>query len=286
MQKTIFIFSLLVLALVAGPAVAQRRIPLSDIFVSDSSTTYMVFSGPVSLVDVGMAGNYLVKIEANAVFVRAKKKRTATTPILIRYGSKYWMGRLVYASGPVMQLYDFSNGTPTMDNLYGPPYAGGSAVNALAMDNAKEKKVVIARNLARLRKAREENQSVAVVENDLVLSLANIRNDQDFTYLRFKVINKTNIDYNVDFTDFQLVENSRKNFLGKKKNEARRPLAPSGGEANQNIRGRSTGYLTYAIPLYAATENGYLEVTLRELNGARVLVLPIPSRIINRAPTI
>ena len=286
MQKTIFIFSLLVLALVAGPADAQRRAPLSDIFVSDSSTTYMVFSGPVSLVDVGMAGNYLVKIEANAVFVRAKKKRTATTPILIRYGSKYWMGRLVYASGPVMQLYDFTNGTPTMDNLYGPPYAGGSAVNALVMDKAREKKAVIARNLAGLLKAREENQSVAVVENDLVLSLANIRNDQDFTYLRFKVINKTNIDYNVDFTDFQLVENSRKNFLGKKKNEARRPLAPSGGEANQNIRGRSTGYLTYAIPLYAATENGYLEVTLRELNGARVLVLPIPSRIINRAPTI
>lgn len=286
MQKIIFIFSLLVLALVAGPADAQRRAPLSDIFVSDSSTTYMVFGGPVSLVDVGMAGNYLVKIEGNAVFVRAKKKRTTTTPILIRYGSKYWMGRLVYASGPVMQLYDFTNGTPTMDNLYGPPYAGGSAVNALAMDKAREKKTVIARNLARLGKAREENQSVAVVENDLVLSLANIRNDQDFTYLRFKVINKTNIDYNVDFTDFQLVENSRKNFLGKKKNEARRPLAPSGGETNQNIRGRSTGYLTYAIPLYAATENGYLEVTLRELNGARVLVLPIPSRIINRAPTI
>jgi hypothetical protein len=233
-----------------------------------------------------MAGGYLVKIEANAVFVRAKKKRTATTPILIRYGSRYWMGRLVYVSGPVMQLYDFSNGTPTMDNLSGPPFAGSYAVNALMMNKAREKQAVIDRNLARLRKEREENRSVAVAENNLVLSLANIRNDQDFTYLRFKVINKTNIDYNVDFTDFQLVENSKKNFLGKKKNEGRRPLAPSGGEENQNIRGRSTGYLTYAIPLYAATQNGYLEVTLRELKGARVLVLPIPSRIINKAPTI
>jgi hypothetical protein len=286
MQKTIFIFSLLALALLTGPADAQRRAPLSDIFVSDSSTTYIVFSGPISLVDVGMAGGYLVKIEANAVFVRAKKKRTATTPILIRYGSRYWMGRLVYVSGPVMQLYDFSNGTPTMDNLSGPPFAGSYAVNALMMNKAREKQAVIDRNLARLRKEREENRSVAVAENNLVLSLANIRNDQDFTYLRFKVINKTNIDYNVDFTDFQLVENSKKNFLGKKKNEGRRPLAPSGGEENQNIRGRSTGYLTYAIPLYAATQNGYLEVTLRELKGARVLVLPIPSRIINKAPTI
>ena len=119
-----------------------------------------------------------------------------------------------------------------------------------------------------------------------MLSLANVRNDKDFTYLRFKVINHSAIDYNVDFTDFQLVENAQRKFLAKKKNEARRPLAPSGGVANQIITGRTTGYLTYAIPLYAATERGYLEVTLREVNGARVLVLPVPSRVINRAATI
>ena len=127
---------------------------------------------------------------------------------------------------------------------------------------------------------------MAVVDNDLVLSLANVRNDKDFTYLRFKVINHSAIDYNVDFTDFQLVENSQKKFLAKKKNEARRPLAPSGGSPNQIVKGRTTDYLTYAIPLYAATDRGYLEVTLRELNGARVLVLPVPSRVINRASTI
>ena len=63
-------------------------------------------------------------------------------------------------------------------------------------------------------------------------------------------------------------------------------LAPSGGSANQIVKGRTTDYLTYAIPLYAATDRGFLEVTLRELNGARVLVLPVPSRVINRASTI
>lgn len=286
MKNTFFGFVIFLLSLAAGSASAQKVTPLSDIAVSDSSTTYMVFNGPVSLVDVGMAGNYLVKIEANAVFVRARKKDTLPTPILIRYGSEYWMGRLVYAPSPVMQLYDFKDGTPSLNNGTGFTYSGSTPDNELAMDKSAEKKEVIESNLLKLRKAKEENQSVAVVENDMVLSLANIRNDKDFTYLRFKVINKTNIDYNVDFIDFQLVENSEKKFLGRKKNEARRPLAPSGGKPNQNISGRSTGYLTYAVPLYAATENGYLEVTLRELNGARVLVLPIPSKVINRAPAI
>ncbi|RYU84858.1 DUF4138 domain-containing protein [Hymenobacter persicinus] len=259
---------------------------LLDVAVSDSSTTYLVFGGPVSLVDVGMAGNYLVKIEANAVFVRAKRKHAPPTPMLIRYGSKYWMGRLVYVNRPVLQLYDFQKDGALSINGKSAPSTGAAPENELALDKEREKKAVVEGKLQTLRKAREEHQAVAVVDNDLVLSLANVRNDKDFTYLRFKVINKTNIDYNVDFTDFQLVENAQKKFLARKKNEARRPLAPSGGGANQVITGRTTGYLTYAIPLYAATERGYLEVTLRELNGARVLVLPVPSRVINRASTI
>ncbi|MBD2769346.1 DUF4138 domain-containing protein [Hymenobacter sp. BT664] len=259
---------------------------LLDVAVSDSSTTYLVFGGPVSLVDVGMAGNYLVKIEANAVFVRARRKHAPPTPMLIRYGSKYWMGRLVYVNRPVLQLYDFQKDGALSINGKSARSTGTAPENELALDKEREKKAVVEGKLQTLRKAREEHQAVAVVDNDLVLSLANVRNDKDFTYLRFKVINKTNIDYNVDFTDFQLVENAQKKFLARKKNEARRPLAPSGGGPNQVITGRTTGYLTYAIPLYAATERGYLEVTLRELNGARVLVLPVPSRVINRAATI
>jgi hypothetical protein len=259
---------------------------LLDVAVSDSSTTYLVFGGPVSLVDVGMAGNYLVKIEANAVFVRAKRKHAPPTPMLIRYGSKYWMGRLVYADRPVLQLYDFQKDGALSINGKSVSSTGAAPENELALDKEREKKAVVEGKLSQLRQTREEHQAVAVVDNDLVLSLANVRNDKDFTYLRFKVINKTNIDYNVDFTDFQLVENAQKKFLARKKNEARRPLAPSGGRPNQVITGRTTGYLTYAIPLYAATERGYLEVTLRELNGARVLVLPVPSRVINRAATI
>ena len=260
---------------------------LLDVAVSDSSTTYLVFSGPVSLVDVGMINSYVVKIESNSVFIRARRKNPPTTPILVRYGSKYWMGRLVFVDRPVLQLYDFQkDGALGMTMGSNGISTGVAPENELALDKALEKKNAVEDKLGKLRKTREEHQAVAVVDNDLVLSLANVRNDKDFTYLRFKVINHSAIDYNVDFTDFQLVENAQKKFLSRKKNEARRPLAPSGGSANQTVTGRTTGYLTYAIPLYAATERGYLEVTLRELNGARVLVLPVPSRVINRASTI
>lgn len=295
-------------AAILRPATPAAAAPaLLDVAVSDSSTTYLVFGGPVSLVDVGMANNYLVKIEANAVFVRARRKATPPTPLLIRYGSRYWLGRLVYVDRPVLQLYDFqkdgalgtalgtttgtTTGNATGNALGAAPGGDGSTAgaapgNELALDKARTKKAAVEGKLTALRQVREEHQAVAVVDNDLVLSLANVRNDKDFTYLRFKVINHSAIDYNVDFTDFQLVENAKKKFLAKKKNEARRPLAPSGGRANQTVTGRTTGYLTYAIPLYAATDRGYLEVTLRELNGARVLVLPVPSRVINRAATI
>ncbi|MFD1470249.1 DUF4138 domain-containing protein [Hymenobacter caeli] len=268
----------------AAGLVASEK--LQDVAVSDSSTTYLVFPGPVTLVDVGMVNNWLVKIEGNAVFVRARRKLPPATPMLIRFGSKYWMGRLVFVNRPVLQLYDYQNSSGLLGATGTGTAAGAAPKNELAMDKELEKKNEVEGKLSKLRKAHEEHQTVAVVDNDLVLSLANVRNDKDFTYLRFKVINKTAIDYNVDFTDFQLVENAKQKFLARKKNEARRPLAPAGGSPNQIITGRTTGYLTYAIPLYAATERGYLEVTLRELNGARVLVLPVPSRVINRAATI
>lgn len=270
-----------------APATAMAAAEtLQDVAVSDSSTTYLVFPGPVTLVDVGMVNNWLVKIEGNAVFVRARRRLPPATPMLIRFGSKYWMGRLVFVNRPVLQLYDYQNSSGLLGAAGAGAKAGAAPENELALDKELEKKHAVEGKLRQLRQAREEHQTVAVVDNDLVLSLANVRNDKDFTYLRFKVINKTAIDYNVDFTDFQLVENAKKKFLARKKNEARRPLAPSGGSPNQIITGRTTGYLTYAIPLYAATERGYLEVTLRELNGARVLVLPVPSRVINRAATI
>ncbi|GAA4364141.1 hypothetical protein GCM10023185_33390 [Hymenobacter saemangeumensis] len=258
-----------------------------EIAVSDSSTTYLVFPGPVSLVDVGQAPHYLVKIESNAVFVRAKRRNPPPTPILVRYGSRYWMGHLVYTHRPVLQLYDFQDGGALGVSAGGKARNGAGVDDALALDQGHEKRKLAEARLAKLATAKHADTSgLRTADNNLVLSLANVRNDKDFTYLRLKLRNTTTIDYAVDFTDFELVENSRKKFLGKKKNEARRPLAPAGGAESQTIPARATGYLLYAVPLYAATDRGHLEITLREKFGARVLVLKVPSKVINTAAAI
>ncbi|MDU0372091.1 hypothetical protein ACFPAF_16940 [Hymenobacter endophyticus] len=318
---------------------------LLDVAVSDSSTTYMVFAGPVSLVDVGMMDNYLLKIEANAVFVRARKKSAPPTPIMVRYGSKYWMGRLVTVKRPVMALYDLTkpNQLPPVPNgaaaaaaayyntaaapasqssvhssatvagggmspdgsanpdgnladVDAPTTSTGAVMptsstgvapdNPLALDREAHRKAFVNAKLRRLDNQRVEHPGVAVYENRVAVSLANVRNDKEFTYLRLRVDNTSSIDYHIDFVDFQLVENTKRRFLGKKRNESRRPLTPSGGRANQVIAGGTTGYLYYAVPLYAATDLGYLHVELHELNGARTLLLPIPAKVINTAPTL
>jgi hypothetical protein len=278
----------------ARPPVGQAPRPVSvapkmqlEIAVSDSSTTYLVFPGPVSLVDVGQAPHYLVKIESNAVFVRARRRNPPPTPILVRYGSRYWMGHLVYTGRPVLQLYDFQDGGALGVSAGGNARNGAGFDDALALNQGPEKRVLAEARLAKLATVKHADTSgLRTADNDLVLSLANVRNDKDFTYLRLKLRNTTSIDYAVDFTDFQLVENSRKKLLGTKKNEARRPLASAGGAESQTIPARATGYLLYAVPLYAATDRGHLEITLREKFGARVLVLKVPSKVINTAAAI
>jgi len=268
-----------------NPASVAPKMQL-EIAVSDSSNTYLVFPGPVSLVDVGQAPHYMVKIETNAVFVRARRRNPPPSPILVRYGSRYWMGHLSYVDRPVLQLYDFQDGG-AMGTSTGSSADGSGVENQLALDKSQQQRAAAEAKLSRLNKLRRpDHQAVAVADNDLVMSLANVRNDKDYTYLRLKVINSTTIDYAVDYTDFQLVEDSNKKLFGKKKNEARRPLAPAGGSNSQTIGARSTGYLLYAVPLYASTDRGHLEITLREKFGARLLLLKVPSKIINTASTI
>lgn len=269
-----------------NPANVAPKMQL-EVAVSDSSTTYLVFPGPVSLVDVGQASHYLIKIETNAVFVRARRRGTPPTPILVRYGSRYWMGRLAYVNRPVLQLYDFQEGG-SLGMKSGSSSSDGTGLeNSLALDKNQQQRATAEAKLASLNQLRRaDHQAIAVADNDLIMSLANVRNDRDFTYLRLKIINSTTIDYAVDFTDFQLVEDSKGKLFGKKKNEARRSLAPSGGAAGQTISARSTGYLLYAVPLYAATDRGHLEITLREKFGARMLLLKVPAKVINTASTI
>lgn len=305
---------------------------LLDVAVSDSSTTYLVFPGAVSLVDVGMLNNYLIKIEATSVFIRARKKSTPPTPVMVRYGNKYWMGRLVTVQRPVLMLYDFTKPGalappeqkpqakpgemlgpdaivgPDLENLEGidaQDVAGSNqpglqtstgAVlqrtspgvgpdNELAIDRAVTAKDRLNARLRTLGKEEPRLHSVATVDNRMSFSLVNVRNDKQFTYLRFKLVNNSSIDYQVDFADFTLVENDKKKFLGKKRNEARRPMMPAAGRANQRVPANSSGFLYYAVPLFAATNTGHLAVGVRELSGARAIALNIPSRVINTAPT-
>jgi len=305
---------------------------LLDVAVSDSSTTYLVFPGAVSLVDVGMLNNYLIKIEATSVFIRARKKNTPPTPVMVRYGNKYWMGRLVNVQRPVLMLYDFTKPGaltppetkaqvkpgemlgpdaivgPDLENLEGidaedvsesnkaglqtstgtvlqRTSPGVGPDNELAIDRAPSAKERLNARLRTLGKEKAELHSVATVDNRMSFSLVNVRNDKQFTYLRFQLVNNSSIDYQVDFADFTLVENDKKRFLGKKRNEARRPMMPAAGRANQRIPANSTGFLYYAVPLYAATNEGHLAVGVRELSGARAISLKIPSRVINTAPT-
>ena len=146
----------------------------------------------MSLVDVGMANNYLVKIEANAVFVRATPQVRAAHAHAHSLRLEVLDGPARVREPPGAAALRLSKGRRAGHaTATAPPATGAAPENELALDKEREKKAAVEGKLSKLRKAREEHQAVAVVDNDLVLSLANVRNDKDFTYLRFKVINKT-----------------------------------------------------------------------------------------------
>ena len=63
-----------------------------------------------------------------------------------------------------------------------------------------------------------EYSSIGKVENGMTFQVANIKNDDNYTYFKLIIINNTGSDYNIDGIYFKVVEGKRK---GMKKNEAK-----------------------------------------------------------------
>jgi hypothetical protein len=120
-----------------------------------------------------------------------------------------------------------------------------------------------------------EYNSIGKVENGMTFQVANIKNDDNYTYFKLIIINNTGSDYNIDGIYFKVVEGKRK---GMKKNEA-------GIEQRMKIEFESpvkivTAYqkaeLGYVIERFTAGSSGSLVIQIRELKGTRSPIINIP----------
>lgn len=275
MQRKTFTGSLMLLLAALFLPVITFAIP-DTVYISHSTTTYLLFAEEVQLVDIGKDNEYLSRIEGKCVFVKAAKQHTASTSILVQHGEEYFVAHLVYTPLSNKFLYDYRKNTSAETNLQ-----KGSSKE---QDTNKDKNVdheKVRRHFSSFQKSPQGAKTKTIRRGHLRVSLTHLANDKEATFLRFTFQNRSSIDYMLDVITFERKEKRGKRFS--ENNVNREFMEPILSSAIEGIEAQGKASLPYAIPLYALGKRSHLEVSFREKQGSRLISLKIPTRFINNA---
>lgn len=249
----------------AGKAAADT--PPDTIFVSHTETTYLLFPEDVLLVDIGRTGEYFARIEGRSVFLKARDRQAGPTNMLVRFGQAYFTVRLVYSDLPEQHLYRLG------EEATRPEMAAEEQGSSRILDRLHRLKEESAGGLVRQRR-----------KHALHLRITHLQHDEQAIYLGLQLSNGSSVDYKTDFAGFRFEEKRGRRFS--RNNTYNKEVRPFAAIAPEVIPGQGEAAMFYALPLYAMTSRGRLRILLQEKDGARVLKLSVPARLINQSPLI
>jgi hypothetical protein len=242
------------------------------LLVSHQATSYLLFNEDVALVDVGMDSQYYVKIEGNAVFLKAHRANSTPTSLFVKHGDTYFTAFLSYRPSPGKMLYDYrSKDTGTVRGN-----------TNLAASTSKTDKKEVEKRLTSWRPSPSGSKHKKVGKSGLSLSLDNIENDKQATYIGFTLSNTSSVDFVIDLVTFEQKEKRGKRFS--QNNISSILIEPLDTNVEfATVEAKTAKKFSYAIPLFAMRERGKLIVTFREKSGSRIISILIPARYINNA---
>lgn len=269
MKKTSI--NLLLLAWLISP-IGIANAQTDTIYVSDAETVYLIFAEEVALVDIGRTGEYHARIEGQSVFLKARDDLAQQTNILVRHGQDYFTATVAFTDAPAQNLYDYRK----MNEIIEP---GQRKDDTKVKFNASK----VEAHLNILKEEKGKARGLRHSRHNLKLKVTHIRNGREATYLGISIANNSSIAYEVDFVGFSLSEKQGRKFS--KNNSYRKDITPYVSSGAQVIPRQEGASLYFALPLYAMTSRGKLDIAVREKHGSRILRVSIPARKINKAPT-
>ncbi|EMR00709.1 DUF4138 domain-containing protein [Cesiribacter andamanensis] len=278
MNPTSLLLTGLLLAPLAGQPQEFSKVSAPEtsspdtLFVTDTETTYLLFPREVELVDIGRPGDYFARIEGQSVFLKARSKQSGSTNLLVRFGASYYTARLAVAEGPAGRLYDLRG------------IAGGEGVSRLgSAGKVAEDPAMIRASLLHLRELPHRHATPRNTRDGLQLRLSQLQIRGEVLYLGLTLRNGTSIAYVPDFVGFTYLERRGRRFS--RNNRYQKEVRPISELAPDRIPSREEHTLWYALPLYAMSSRGRLQLQFREREGGRALRILLPARWINQAPS-
>ena len=260
---------MLILILLCFNLIGKAQIISDTIFVNYSQTTYIVFASTVDFFDVNPKDQYSYTADGTTIFIKTKVENAKPANYLAKCtNNEYYQGVVMYKYPLRRIFYDFRNVTHEVVTT--------TTVTTKVNDKNKTEPIdtglIIVRD--RFNSFRNETpkiKTVAIIENNLFFSITNLKHDKEVTYLKFKVINRSNIPYTLDYVQFEITE---------KQKILRNEIKPILENSDKIFHPKSEAYLSFVVPILSIPENCELRVTLRERNGLRKVTLYIPSKTI------
>ena len=249
--------------------------------VSISRTTYLAFPADIELVDIGNK-EYTFKVEKNILLLKSLKAGSHPTNMLVKFGQELFTASLIYAENNNRSLYDFrkknfENGATFTRRVKVVDTSGfnSGAVISLTADTGVTDSLVSPKRVAAVKALAPHFKTYGIIKNSIAFLLGNMVSDDKFMYLQFQVINKSHLNYLLDYVSFEY-----KKYGSKGVSKAFEPLyTPS----TREVSAHKIETLVYVIPLFASGSDGQFTVIFRESLGNRKAQLHIPTRAIKSA---
>jgi len=279
-------------------AQTNQKIKEETILVNENNNVYLFFSSPIK---TGIAGSesavfvYNTKQKENIGILKGKNGCNTNLMIITDDGSIFSF--IVKYQKTITKFNYFYNNQSSINNLN---KLKGNKTVLKSSDNNENENGVITENSYdtvgiysknNIGKEKDFEKMCKAVINDGIffrrftcsnnmveLKLNNLEYKNDYFYFFMTIKNNTNIDYDVNFTEFYISTKKKK-----LRSSAQKIMYKPDYIFNnpKRIKGKTSEQFVYVIKKFTVSNNKVLIIDINELKGERNLSLEINAEIIN-----
>lgn len=246
---------------------------IDTIYLNSSATTYLIFDEPITLFNLGntdfqaqTASTLPMSLGTQVLLLKAKISNAKPTTLLLTHGKHIYQAYLHYQEPLNQSFYDYRSENQSKESFK-------TADENLQVED-KFKKLTIS----------PMNVSYKKAQSGMLLRCENIYTDANGVYLKFLLSNESSIAYEIDNVSFSYHSKMKKKAINRLQSLGIEEVnAIKSVEPIKILTSQKSEKFFYYIPLYATTENGFLEVVFREKNGLRNIKTAIPFKKILKA---
>ncbi len=246
---------------------------IDTIHVNSSATTYLIFDEAITLFNLGntdfqaqTASTLPMSLGSQVLLLKAKIPNAKPTTLLLTHGKQIYKAYLYYQEPLNQSFYDYRSENQSIESF--------KATDENLRLEDKFKKLAISLM----------NVSFKKTQSGMLLRCENIYTDANGVYLKFSLSNESSIAYEIDNVSFSYQSKMKKRAINRLQSLGIEEVnIVKSIEPTKILTSQKSEKYYYYIPLYATTENGFLEVVFREKNGLRNIKIDIPFKKILKA---